>query len=93
MKTQHTQTPWNADGVTIQAEDGYYVANTNPNGRIMGNGKHKPEDIANAALIVRAVNSHQDMVQFVRDFLEGNVSDSELVRRGHRIIAKAEGRE
>ena len=90
MKTQHTPTPWRTGdtGLTI-----FGPPNGNPSPKTVATlnmmGPSRRED---AAFIVRAVNSHRDMVQFVRDFLEGNVSDAELARRGHRIIAKAEGR-
>lgn len=53
---------------------------------VSGNGR----DFANAALIVRAVNSHEAMVAALRDLLDGSDPWDERATRARAALALAE---
>ncbi len=68
-ESKHTPLPWMADGGEVRAESG--------NGRTVALlYSITNEDEANAALIVRAVNSHDDLVSALEIMIRAfNVSD------------------
>lgn len=43
---------------------------------------------ANAELIVKAVNLHDEMIRFVENFVAGYISDSALMPEAKRLLAK-----
>ena len=70
MTTQHTPTPWAASGVTVYGSDGgarNTVADTTCCGSMT-----READEANAAFIVRAVNSHDALVAAVTMVLDAD---------------------
>lgn len=89
-KPSHTPTPWNQKGRWIRTDDYTSIARM-----IMREGDGSQEK-ADAAFIVRAVNSHEELLMIVKHFeidlkTQGTRPDAlTLVRRA---IAKAEGKE
>lgn len=82
-ETRYTPTPWRAvldeDGVNVWARDGegeHHIANLD----VAAHGKFlsSEEMDANAALIVRAVNNHEALVEALAEFIEafGNRGES-----------------
>lgn len=71
MSTKHTPTPWIAEGQQIVSEENGYrvaiVSSPHPRAR----GKERMEDLeycqGNTAFIVRAVNSHEQLVAALRE--------------------------
>ena len=53
----HTPTPWAADGDELRDATGQHIAHA-----IGKDGATWAEQVANAALIVRAVNAHADLI-------------------------------
>jgi hypothetical protein len=98
MKTQtatHTPTPWIQKGRQVQA--GEYLADTiNPfNGRESKTKMHRlnirclhEED---ADLIIRAVNSHEQLIMVVKNLIE-HPGDTLAVIQAKAVIAQAEGK-
>lgn len=71
---KHTPTPWHTDDDdTVRAPNGFIVARINEFAESFCDKMHEN----NAALIVRAVNSHDDLVAALRK------ADAELERRGY----------
>lgn len=69
----HTPTPWIASDRRVSAHDGTQIASAMLNGSTVGN--HIDTDVANAAHIVRCVNSHDELVAALakaRGALEAN---------------------
>lgn len=90
--TPHTPTPWSlnrAEGGAIwnigDSENDIALCM-----QIQGDDIKQSIRSANAAFIVRAVNSHEELLSIIKRELEmeGSVSESEM----KRAIAKAEGR-
>lgn len=103
-KTKHTPTPWTI-GVYDASEDfksiNTHVAVCKPDGSLLATcGPVDAESKADAAFIVRAVNSHEELVQFARNveaYLAGlgtSRDDAEcaLLNHAEQTIAKAEGK-
>jgi hypothetical protein len=97
MKTQpmHTPTPWiqGAFGAIEGAKEGNgiprdFVAKVEPLngfGRFVDSEKAK----ANAAFIVRAVNSHEELIGLVKAILKDGI-DNDWYKDAERVIAKTE---
>jgi hypothetical protein len=96
MSTTHTPIPWYATGKHVQSaainEDNYVCE---------AEGNSEEQANANAALIVRAVNSHDELLAALTDLLEfarnavpeyqaDNMAHYEAIARA--AIAAAEGR-
>ncbi len=65
MNTQHTPTPWYIHNGTIRGDSGDVIAETKMDHCKPGQD-HTEENAANAALIVKAVNSHGALVEALR---------------------------
>lgn len=104
MKTQtptHTPTPWKVCGQSIQCDkgaDSYEVARM----PVLPSAPHLfwdqlPQNEADAAFIVRAVNAHEELVELIRSAIPWLVTSpgnpKKLVKRMEEAIAKAEGRD
>ena len=101
MKTAHTPTPWKVKMYVDKKEwasfaglDGFAIGDTNVSAR------SADESLANAALIVKAVNSHSSLVatlHHIQDLAEENthsVQDGycQIAEWARNQIAKAEGK-
>ena len=97
MATKHTKTPW------VLAEDGYHIYSPNRGRKynIIGEIGHGGGvqisliDKANAEFIVRAVNSHDDLLTTIQEclaFIENNGPLPSCAKRAARVIAKAKGK-
>jgi hypothetical protein len=87
----HTPTPWSASGSIIRSEKGFGIADTDP----MNNGASEV-DIANAAHIVRCVNSHDELVDLLREVEEivgswGPEEEPSWLLRVRSILNKLKG--
>lgn len=107
-KPLHTDTPWinlgggSVYGKSMTMEDDRYVLTTRPNGRCDSVGGVLPEDEANAAFIVRAVNAYEKDQEIKRELLAEvkeevrmlSHFDPKSIRLAHllSVIAKAEGK-
>lgn len=104
--TKHTKTPWNGAtgissivGLPIVSQEGRPICNlmTVPKG-FPNEEKHNAEALANAAFIVRACNSHQDLVDAARlslDLIErvgDNRKDAHIVEALKAALAAAEAK-
>lgn len=64
---EHTKLPWTSAGTYIVAKHGPTIADCSKSPSMSW-----PERHANAALIIKAVNSHPDLVKALEDILEAN---------------------
>lgn len=92
----HTPTPWNTgktklgDGAVYDANDKCVCVIVDPN----------KADIETAAFIVRAVNSHEELIEALKGILNStdcNLDDqsdetSQAMKKAYDVIAKAEGK-
>ncbi len=88
--TKHTPTPWSVDGIGTNIigpkEDRRYIAETctlmDDNGHTH-NDDHSKED---AAYIVRAVNSHEELLQALKDLANEICLGKLSVRKDFSLI-------
>jgi hypothetical protein len=75
MPTEPTPRPWHVEGGAVYAEDGRFLADCD--------SFHVDDDVvdANAALIVRAVNAHEELLAL----------GDELVQSLHNELSEIEG--
>lgn len=95
-KTQHTPTPWSFVDTNMQTKDGVEVHRW-----FNAGGLPLPLTDANAAFIVRAVNSHEDMLDVIKrakrvvaescGYNDGVRFHTDLLRDIESAIAQAEG--
>lgn len=102
--SEPTARPWAIDGhdnfngwqfILITAKNGTYkIAEVQPNDAPNFNGRLTKEDRANAAHIVKAVNMHEELIEFIRSVSKGEyagcVRDSEVVTAASALLVKAE---
>ncbi len=86
MTTKHTPTPWYED----ERKDGCFWDVS----ELIGT-TYSPNKKANAALIVRAVNAHKELLEIIEQFVS-SVNNTEahnttLANRARKAIAKAKG--
>jgi len=92
--SSHTPTPWGWESLENRVRiegNGYCVA-------IMQKGMDRQTTEANAAFIVRAVNSHEELLDVMRFIIEMNEKTGAernmpvAIRLAKKAIAKAEGK-
>jgi hypothetical protein len=91
MSTTHTPIPWYATGKHVQSaainEDNYVCE---------AEGNSEEQANANAELIVRAVNSHADLLAALKELLAdkylADPINADRMAKTRAAIAKAEGR-
>ena len=91
MKAQHTPTPWNLNGRHIDAEKGNKLI-------VSLRSEHDAENLANAAFIVRACNSHDALVEALENAkaeiiseIDTNTSTNILLNEIDAVLAAAKG--
>ncbi len=80
MKTQATPRPWNVEnGVNIQDSNFYGIAHTRVDSKLSVH-----EQTANAELIVRAVNSYDELIEILNNLLEA-ISQVDTTNNNTRV--------
>lgn len=105
IEPKHTPTPWNVEKITGNKETIFWLQANGSNIFTSANSAtiYAGEDEANAAFIVRAVNSHDEMIASLKDILsrfksciaDGNgelSGDAPAIKTAETLIAKAEGK-
>ena len=87
MSKQHTPTPWIADDfpkeILIRAEDGSFIM-------AMRKSLYPSEKIANANIIVKAVNNHDKLVEALESIvITINSHTYPLGQKGVKVIEEA----
>jgi hypothetical protein len=94
LTTQHTPTPWNVNGLSIEDQNGDLIGFLNA-----GDGVATAHE--DAAFIVRAVNCHEELIEALRSlfgaikFSGWNIDDlkwTQPMAEARKAIAKAEGK-
>lgn len=89
-KQTHTPTPWHRLLAPLQI-----VTDTRIIATVNQEGLESHEGYANAELIVRAVNSHEELVALLKELRDCTLTDSgtrtQMTLRVEQAIAKAEG--
>lgn len=103
-KVAHTPTPWKAAGLGIFTDE-MQIANIHP-GKFTRDGKRHPDESvpwpaitegeANAAFIVKAVNTHEELLKRLKEAcltikLE-SAETTPFIRQMEKVIVKAEGK-
>lgn len=100
-RTTHTPTPWSVGsfGTIISGRECTTDGGDLPTGKLIAKVEDWRNNQANAAFIVRAVNSHEEFLQIAKDALSlvllasypNEQKDSQIIKRIKEAIAKAEG--
>lgn len=94
--SKHTPTPWHV----VEDIEPYTVAAADRTVAEVIEYEHDPDSFANARLIVRAVNSHADLLTLAEEFLRISrivrpsaqaVAIEQIESRIEAVIAKAKG--
>lgn len=108
-KAQHTPTPWNLNdhqGYPVNSKEyirdsnGLCIATVHEMADGIRNAELRAESAGNAAFIVRAVNSHEDMLEVLKIVALFDPSNPNILIQmcavrdeAKRAIAKAEGKQ
>ncbi len=84
--TQRTEGPWRAEGHLVRGPNGERVAT------VKAWRPSDSTDFTNAEYIVRAVNSHEDLLEALKAVV-GCPNDVALIERARDVITKVEERE
>lgn len=89
MKAKHTPTPWKSNGSCIESDskiDAMWICHCD------SDGSYPPsQDNANRDFIVRAVNSHEKLIEIAKVYCDGITDPMRKTLIG-RIISEAEGK-
>jgi hypothetical protein len=106
-ETQHTPTPWKVDGCAVTS-DVFNICTLDTTAKDMNENQIGMGELsANAAFIVRAVNTHEELLETLKtvvvymdaqckvngEFSTADAPGYAMRRKVEQAIAKAEGRE
>lgn len=84
MNPKHTPTPWNTPAVTINDASKKIIA--------ICTDRSNEENKANAAFIVRAVNSHDELLSALQQIGYKALTLPEIVQMARDVLAKVEAK-